>query len=137
MWLSSLWMDEEGLTTIEYAVLLALVAIASITAWTTLGTNVSQSIEDFTVVDRLHTRADLIANGFNEERIFVELDPFLLYTTTEPQLTVSLWRDRSGRQYVYTFANNRLMGVEVAKSFPPNARIDYDPARGVILLGTY
>ena len=33
-----LWEDEEGLTTVEYALLLALVAIAAITAWTTLGT---------------------------------------------------------------------------------------------------
>ena len=42
----SLWKDEEGLTTVEYALLLALVAIAAITAWTTLGTNVSNTVTD-------------------------------------------------------------------------------------------
>jgi pilus assembly protein Flp/PilA len=36
-----LWRDEEGLTTVEYAMLLALVAIAAIAAWTTLGNRVS------------------------------------------------------------------------------------------------
>jgi Flp pilus assembly pilin Flp len=39
-----LWMDEEGLTTVEYALLLALVAIAAIAAWTTLGTRVSGTV---------------------------------------------------------------------------------------------
>ncbi|MEI6499834.1 MAG: Flp family type IVb pilin [Armatimonadota bacterium] len=39
-----LWSDEEGLTTVEYALLLALVAIAAITAWTTLGTRVSGTV---------------------------------------------------------------------------------------------
>ena len=38
---TKLWKDEEGLTTVEYALLLALVAIAAITAWTTLGSRVS------------------------------------------------------------------------------------------------
>ena len=38
------WKDEEGLTTVEYALLLALVAIAAITAWTTLGTRVSTTV---------------------------------------------------------------------------------------------
>ena len=42
--LKTLWKDEEGLTTVEYALLLALVAIAAITAWTTLGTNVSHTV---------------------------------------------------------------------------------------------
>jgi len=36
-----LWNDEEGLSTVEYAVLLALVAIAAIAAWTTLGPRTS------------------------------------------------------------------------------------------------
>lgn len=40
----TLWKDEEGLTTVEYALLLALVAIAAITAWTTLGTRVSATV---------------------------------------------------------------------------------------------
>ena len=39
-----LWMDETGLTTVEYALLLALVAIAAITAWTTLGGRVSNTV---------------------------------------------------------------------------------------------
>jgi len=38
-----LWKDEEGLTTVEYALLLALVAIAAIVAWTTLGGRVSNT----------------------------------------------------------------------------------------------
>jgi pilus assembly protein Flp/PilA len=40
----TLWKDEEGLTTVEYALLLALVAIAAITAWTTLGGRVSSTV---------------------------------------------------------------------------------------------
>ena len=36
----SLWHDEDGLTTVEYALLLALVAIAAITSWRGLGTKV-------------------------------------------------------------------------------------------------
>jgi len=32
-----LWKDEAGLTTVEYVLLLALVAIAAITAWTVMG----------------------------------------------------------------------------------------------------
>jgi len=44
----SLWKDEEGLTTVEYALLLALVAIAAITAWTTLGSRVSTTVSSAT-----------------------------------------------------------------------------------------
>ena len=40
--------DEEGLTTVEYALLLALVAIAAITAWTTLGGRVSTTVTSAT-----------------------------------------------------------------------------------------
>lgn len=43
-----LWNDEEGLTTVEYALLLALVAIAAITAWSTLGTRVSTTVTNAT-----------------------------------------------------------------------------------------
>lgn len=43
-----LWNDEEGLTTVEYALLLALVAIAAITAWTTLGSRVSTTVSSAT-----------------------------------------------------------------------------------------
>jgi len=32
--------DEDGLTTLEYALLLGLVAIAAVAAWTSLGTRV-------------------------------------------------------------------------------------------------
>ncbi|MEI6500534.1 MAG: Flp family type IVb pilin [Armatimonadota bacterium] len=39
-----LWSDEEGLTTVEYALLLALVAIAAIAAWSTLGGRVSGTV---------------------------------------------------------------------------------------------
>ena len=39
-----LWKDEEGLTTVEYALLLALVAIAAISAWTMLGSKVSSTV---------------------------------------------------------------------------------------------
>ena len=42
--ITKLWKDEEGLTTVEYALLLALVAIAAITAWTTLGSRVSGTV---------------------------------------------------------------------------------------------
>ena len=41
---AKLWTDETGLTTVEYALLLALVAIAAITAWTTLGGRVSTTV---------------------------------------------------------------------------------------------
>jgi pilus assembly protein Flp/PilA len=43
-----LWTDEEGLTTVEYALLLALVAIAAITAWSTLGSRVSSTVANAT-----------------------------------------------------------------------------------------
>lgn len=46
--LHQLWRDEEGLTTVEYALLLALVAIAAITAWTTLGSRVSSTVSTAT-----------------------------------------------------------------------------------------
>jgi pilus assembly protein Flp/PilA len=39
-----LWKDEEGLTTVEYALLLALVSIAAIAAWTLLGTRVKNTV---------------------------------------------------------------------------------------------
>lgn len=46
--LKTLWNDEEGLTTVEYALLLALVAIAAIAAWTTLGQRVSGTVTNAT-----------------------------------------------------------------------------------------
>ena len=42
--LKALWKDEEGLTTVEYALLLVLVAIVAIGAWQTLGGNVSDRV---------------------------------------------------------------------------------------------
>lgn len=39
--LKAYWKDEEGLTTVEYALLLALIVVVAITTWTTLGTNVN------------------------------------------------------------------------------------------------
>ena len=42
--LTGFWKDEDGLTTVEYALLLALVAIAAILAWTTLGQKVNNTV---------------------------------------------------------------------------------------------
>lgn len=42
--LHRLWTDETGLTTVEYALLLALVAIAAISAWTALGERMSSTV---------------------------------------------------------------------------------------------
>ena len=38
------WKDEDGLTTVEYALLLALIVVVAITAWTALGTAVCSSV---------------------------------------------------------------------------------------------
>ncbi len=38
--LTGLWKDEDGPTTVEYALLLVLVSIVAIAAWTNLGTAV-------------------------------------------------------------------------------------------------
>ena len=38
--MNRLWQDEDGLTTVEYALLLALVVVAGIAAWQGLGTTV-------------------------------------------------------------------------------------------------
>jgi len=43
-----LWRDEEGLTTVEYALLLALVVVAGIAAWTGLGGTVSNTTTQVT-----------------------------------------------------------------------------------------
>ncbi len=40
-----LWRDEEGLTTVEYALLLALVVVAGLAAWTGLGGTVQSQVE--------------------------------------------------------------------------------------------
>jgi len=41
-----LWKDEEGLTTVEYALLLALVVVAGILAWQGLGDTVQNTVSD-------------------------------------------------------------------------------------------
>lgn len=38
-----LWWDQDGLTTVEYALLLALVALAAVAAWGDLGCAVTRS----------------------------------------------------------------------------------------------
>ncbi len=40
------WSDEDGLTTVEYALLLALIVVVAITAWTALGTGVNSTVDD-------------------------------------------------------------------------------------------
>lgn len=44
--MKSFWMDEDGLTTVEYALLLVLIVIAGITAWTTLGGSVATKVNE-------------------------------------------------------------------------------------------
>ena len=39
-----LWKDEEGLTTVEYALLLALVVVAGLLAWGNLGSSVRDQV---------------------------------------------------------------------------------------------
>lgn len=39
--LTGLWKDEDGPTTVEYALMLVLVSIVAIAAWARLGTNVT------------------------------------------------------------------------------------------------
>jgi len=41
-----LWKDEEGLTTVEYALLLALVVVAGIAAWQGLGNTVNSTVSN-------------------------------------------------------------------------------------------
>jgi len=42
--LKRLWTDEEGLTTVEYALLLVLIVAAAVSAWTLLGTQVATQV---------------------------------------------------------------------------------------------
>lgn len=44
--MKDLWQDEEGLTTVEYALLLALVVVAGILAWQGLGDTVGNAVDD-------------------------------------------------------------------------------------------
>ncbi|RQW82763.1 MAG: Flp family type IVb pilin [Methylococcus sp.] len=43
--MKSFWKEEEGLTMVEYALVGALVAVAAITAFTTLGTKVASTAD--------------------------------------------------------------------------------------------
>jgi Flp pilus assembly pilin Flp len=45
----SLWVDEEGVTTVEYALILALVSIVAIAAWKGLGLQVKTDANSATV----------------------------------------------------------------------------------------
>jgi Flp pilus assembly pilin Flp len=45
----TLWFDEEGVTTVEYALILALVSIVAIAAWKGLGLQVKTSANSATV----------------------------------------------------------------------------------------
>jgi len=38
------WDDEEGMTTVEYALLLVLIVVVAVTAWQTLGTTVKDKV---------------------------------------------------------------------------------------------
>jgi pilus assembly protein Flp/PilA len=42
--LKSFWKDEEGLTTVEYALLLALLVVAAITVWSAFGTSIRSAV---------------------------------------------------------------------------------------------
>ena len=44
----ALWKDEDGLTTVEYALLLALLVVAAIGVWTIFGARVQQSVTEST-----------------------------------------------------------------------------------------
>ena len=44
--LKNFWADEAGLASVEYALLLALIAVVAVTAWTTLGSSVNAVISD-------------------------------------------------------------------------------------------
>ena len=46
--LKNIWQDEEGLTTVEYALLLALLVVAAIGVWTAFGAKVEESVSKST-----------------------------------------------------------------------------------------
>lgn len=46
----SLLKDERGLSTVEYVILLVLIAVVGITAWTTFGEKIETSVGDATEV---------------------------------------------------------------------------------------
>ena len=44
--LEKFWADEAGLVSVEYALLLALIVVVAVTAWSTLGSSVNAVIAD-------------------------------------------------------------------------------------------
>ena len=48
-----LWADEDGLASVEYALILMLMVIAAVAAWTTLGIRTADSAQASTVHLRL------------------------------------------------------------------------------------
>lgn len=46
--IKTIWADEEGLTTVEYALLMALLVVAAIAVWTTFGDKVKESVSSST-----------------------------------------------------------------------------------------
>ena len=42
--LTTLWKDEDGLTTVEYALLLALLVVAAIGVWSAFGSKVQSAV---------------------------------------------------------------------------------------------
>jgi Flp pilus assembly pilin Flp len=54
--IKKMWSDEEGLTTVEYALLLALLVVAAVAVWTTFGRQVQSSVS---------TSSTSIANAMN------------------------------------------------------------------------
>ena len=48
MMIKILWADEEGLTTVEYALLLVLLVMAAIGVWSAFGTKIQSSVSSST-----------------------------------------------------------------------------------------
>jgi len=46
--IKTIWSDEEGLTTVEYALLLALLVVAAVAVWTLFGRQVQSSVSSST-----------------------------------------------------------------------------------------
>ena len=44
--ISALWRDEEAITSVEYALLLSTIVLASIGAWTNLGQGISDAVTE-------------------------------------------------------------------------------------------
>ena len=44
MMIKTLWTDEEGLTTVEYALLLALLVVAAVGVWSAFGTKLQSAV---------------------------------------------------------------------------------------------